>query len=321
MPGVVGIDAGGSHTRALRVTADGTVMAEGHAGPANTFFTDVADARRHVEEAAAAVLHGDSPPQAGCVAGPHLPEDILQRLEAASPSTQWVVVTEATACRAAIFHDADAPGVIVQCGTGTSAEGRWPNGQRVRRGGWGPVVGDEGSGTMIAVEALRAVVRAAEEMGPRTALTDNLLDACGVQQVQQLKTVLYRPLISRARLAALCPVVALTAAAGDAVAQAILTAAGRAVAELAAAVLLAPEAPGPTIPTAFFGGVVQNVPEVYDACLVHLRDRVPQSDVQRTPLLPVDGAIAVAFQTAMADAGPALRRMTERRRAEQGVAV
>ncbi len=319
MPGVVGIDAGGSHTRAVRVTRAGDVVAEGHGGPANTFFTDVAEAARNVETAARAVLTPGDPPQAGCLTGPHLPDTVLQALEAASPGTQWVVVTEAAACRAAIFHDAEAPGVIVQCGTGTSAEGRWPSGQRIRRGGWGPVVGDEGSGTMIAVEALRAVVRAAEGMGPRTALTEQLLDACALQQVQELKTFLYRPLISRARLAALCPVVARVAAAGDDVARDLLERAGHALAELAAAVLLAPDAPGPTIPTAFFGGVVQNVPQVRDSCVAHLQNRVPESDVQQTPLWPVDGAIAVAFQAAKADAAPAMQRIAERRRTEREV--
>ena len=321
MAGVVGIDAGGSHTRALRVAPDGAVVAEGASGPANTFFTDVDEARKHVQAAARAVLDADAPPQAGCLAGPHLPEDTLRILEDASPETQWVVVTEAAACRAAIFHDADAPGCIVQCGTGTSAEGRWSSGVRVRRGGWGPVVGDEGSGTMIALEGLRAVVRAAEGLGRLTALTDTMLAAAGLRQVQGIKEFLYRPFISRARLAALCPAVVEAANGGDAVAQEILTDAGHALAELAAAVLLAPEAPGPDIPTAFFGGVVQHVPQVYDACVEHLRNRVPETDVQHTPLHAVDGAIAVAFQTAKADAAPAMQRLVEYRRAEDEAMV
>lgn len=321
MPGVVGIDAGGSHTRAVRVGADGTLLGEGESGPANTFFTDLADARRHIAEAAGAVASVGASAQAGCLAGPHLPDDALQILEAASPGTQWVVVTEAAACRAAIFHDANAPGLIVQCGTGTSAEGRWASGVRVRRGGWGPVVGDEGSGTTIALEGLRAVVRAAEGLGRLTALTETMLEAAGLRQVQALKDFLYRPFISRARLAALCPAVVQAARGGDEVAGEILRDAGYALAELAAAVLLAPEAPDAHIPTAFFGGVVQHVPEVFDPCVAHLKNRVPETDVQRTPLHPVDGAIAVAFQTAKADAAQAMQRIAERRRAEDDVAA
>lgn len=319
MPGVVGIDAGGSHTRAVRVARDGTLLAEGTAGPANTFFVPVADARRHIETCARGVLEETPTPEAGCITGPHLPPDTLNVLEAAAPSCEWVVVSEEAACRAAVFGAGTAPGCIVLCGTGTLAVGRWPGGQRVRRGGWGPLVGDEGSGTLIALEGLRAVVRAAEGLGPRTALTESMLAACGFRRVVELKEFLYRPLIARDRLASLCPVVARTAEAGDAIAHEILTAAGRAVAELAATTLLAPEAPNPDIPTAFFGGVIRNVALVADACRTHLTNRVPETAIEETPLLPVDGAVAVAFQTAHRDPALAMQTIGQRRRGEREV--
>lgn len=319
MPGVVGIDAGGSHTRAVRVATDGTVMATGAGGPANTFFTPPDEARANIAAAARAVLADGPPPGAGCLTGPNLPPDALGLLEAAAPDVQWMLVTEDAACRAAVFGDADAPGCIVLCGTGTFAAGRWPSGVRVRRGGWGPLVGDEGSGTLIALDALRAVVRAAETLAPRTALTEAMLDACGLQRVDELKGFLYQPLISRSRLAALCPAVARVAADGDAVALDILHTAGLAVAELAASVLLASEAPGPDIATALFGGVLQHIPPVADACKEHLAARVPETDVRMTALHPVDGAIAVALQAAHTDPAAALQAIERRRLEEQEV--
>lgn len=55
---------------------------------------------------------------------------------------------------------ADGPGILVVAGTGSNAIGRTAAGQTFGAGGWGPVLGDEGSGTWIGLEALRAALRA-----------------------------------------------------------------------------------------------------------------------------------------------------------------
>ena len=52
-------------------------------------------------------------------------------------------------------------------GRGYGIERHWTLGERrsVRRGGWGPVLGDEGSGTWIGLEAIRAALRAQGRIG------------------------------------------------------------------------------------------------------------------------------------------------------------
>ena len=49
-----------------------------------------------------------------------------------------------------------------------------------RSGGWGYVLGDEGSGYWIGRAALRAVLREADHRGPATVLTPMLLEHFGV---------------------------------------------------------------------------------------------------------------------------------------------
>src|SRR4030095_5169289 len=53
----------------------------------------------------------------------------------------------------------DLPGIVIVAGTGSIAYGRNAKGEAARAGGWGYVLGDEGSGYWIGRLALRAVVR------------------------------------------------------------------------------------------------------------------------------------------------------------------
>ena len=71
----------------------------------------------------------------------------------------------------------DAPGIVIVSGTGSIAYGRNDRGEASRAGGWGYVLGDEGSGYWIGRLALRAVVRHADGRGRATSLTPRLLDA------------------------------------------------------------------------------------------------------------------------------------------------
>ena len=59
----------------------------------------------------------------------------------------------------------DAPGIVIVSGTGSIAYGRNDHGEASRAGGWGYVLGDEGSGYWIGRLALRAVVRHADGRG------------------------------------------------------------------------------------------------------------------------------------------------------------
>ena len=80
----------------------------------------------------------------------------------------------------------DQPGVVVIAGTGSIAYGRNERNQAARAGGWGYMLGDEGSGYWIGRAALRAVLREADRRGPATQLTGLLLNYYGVARAQDL---------------------------------------------------------------------------------------------------------------------------------------
>src|SRR6478672_8974858 len=187
---VLGIDAGGTKTVCLLADDTGNIVAEARAGGANLQAVGELEVEkvlhRVMEEAigSRAVV-----PTAIClgIAGVDRPDDyavigaIMRRI---GYKARVVVVNDAL-----VALEAGAPGqpgVVVISGTGSISYGRNARGEAARSGGWGYVLGDEGSGYWIGRAALRAVLRQSDRRGPKTALSDLLLEHFGVDQAQSL---------------------------------------------------------------------------------------------------------------------------------------
>jgi len=80
----------------------------------------------------------------------------------------------------------DLPVVAVIAGTGSVVCGHGSAGERFQCGGWGPVIGDLGSGTWMGQQALQAVGQAADRSGPATGLLPVLLQHFGVRTPREL---------------------------------------------------------------------------------------------------------------------------------------
>ncbi|MDQ3814965.1 MAG: hypothetical protein M3347_13560, partial [Armatimonadota bacterium] len=109
-------------------------------------------------------------------------------------------------------------GIVLSAGTGSICFGRDEEGERYYSDGWGPLLGDEGSGYWLGMEALRAVCRAADGRGPRTRLTANVLDALNIADTDQLVPLVYSSNFSRERVSRLAQLVFDGAQNGDQVA-------------------------------------------------------------------------------------------------------
>src|SRR5437762_442925 len=116
----------------------------------------------------------------------------------------------------------DAPGIVIIAGTGSIVYGRNAAGEAARAGGWGHMVGDEGSGYWIGREAVAAVMRGADGRGPATRLTEEILAHFDVADASRLPRIVYDRELPRMSVAALGPIVQRVATAGDPVAIRIL---------------------------------------------------------------------------------------------------
>lgn len=130
---------------------------------------------------------------------------------------------------------AGGPGVLLIAGTGSVAHGRGEDGRVARCGGWGMIVGDEGSGYGIARAALRQALRAVDGRGPQTELLPLLLRATGVPVPDGIPPWVGRA--EKAEVAALAVQVLGAARGGDAVALDVVRGAAAELAEHAAALI------------------------------------------------------------------------------------
>jgi N-acetylglucosamine kinase-like BadF-type ATPase len=144
-----------------------------------------------------------------------------------------------------------APGVVVIAGTGSIAYGCLPDGSRFRIGGWGHLVGDDGSGYFIGKEAVRAVLRAYDGLEPRTPLYDKIQAHFKVAAMPDIIPMIYGT--TKTTLANLAPLVIDAAEAGDTAAIRILENSARHLNELIRAALSRFD--GPDVPVVLAGGL------------------------------------------------------------------
>ena len=188
-----------------------------------------------------------------------------------------------------------APGVQVIAGTGSIACGRDREGRMMRAGGWGYLLGDEGSGFWIGREAVRAVLAASEGWGERTVLGDTLAEALGGADCGEWLSALYRTQNPPSLLAQLAPLVAEAAERGDVQANRILSNAAHHLAALVIHVanhLHLPE----DFPVCTVGGVWKSRGVLLQRFREQLATHLPDWHGEVKPPLysPVEGALLVA---------------------------
>jgi N-acetylglucosamine kinase-like BadF-type ATPase len=260
---VLGLDAGGTKTVALLAEAEsGAVLGRGVGGPGNI---RAVGAERVTESLTAAIAGafaaaGREPGAVAAAAigaaGAARPDDraaLEGCLRAVVAAGQYAVTNDAAiALRAAV---PTGPAVLLIAGTGSIGYGRAADGREVRSGGWGYLLDDAGSAYAVGLAGLSAVLRAHDGRAPHTALRAALLDAWGLAAPEEIIGRVYLQPTPRDEIAALAPLVAAAARSRDAVAGAILAAAGDALGILAIATLRKLDAPtNATIPLVTDGG-------------------------------------------------------------------
>jgi glucosamine kinase len=297
---VIGIDAGGTKTVCQLADETGLVLAETRGPGANLQSAG----ELHVEKVlhrliTDASLSAGQWPAAVCVgmagvdrAGEStVVRDILTRL---APRSQIVVVNDALVALEAGLPG--APGVVIISGTGSIAYGRNLDGQAARAGGWGYLLGDEGSGFWLGRQALRAVVRSSDGRGPHTKLTPLVLAHYGVARPQDLVREIYDGRFQPSTVAAMASVVNVAADAGDEFALHLVDTGARELSLAARSVCdQLSLAQGPVV---LAGGMFRAVPRLRQRVVAHLTGRWPDMRVLPLTNEPAAGAVSLALAAA-----------------------
>ncbi|NLG68107.1 MAG: ATPase [Firmicutes bacterium] len=325
---VLGVDGGASSTRAAVADLDGHVVAVAAAGPSNHVRGEAGKVRlRKALEGAV----GGALAQAAASAGPaslvYLQSVTLgmtgvnpgtpeaeRVVEALLPLLPEAALDQGLRSRIEVVSDARTalegateghPGILVYAGTGSVAMGRDAAGVIARAGGWGYLIDDEGGGYAIGRQALKAVYRARDGRGPRTRLTELLLQHFAAENLDALIRVVYADDgLDRPAVARLARLVAVAAREGDPAALTIYVQAARELCGLAVAVAEALSMEGPSV--YYSGGVFEAGRPLVEPFESAVRASLRGANVAPAHHPPLVGALLMAYRQVGYTVSPAL---------------
>ena len=268
---VCGIDGGGTKTVAYAATMDGEVVARTVETASNYHVVGVEEFKRVILSILMKLTEESNKKIANLQA-------IMLGLAGVDRSEDARIVTEALReiginCRIILEHDAAIAlaagagkmhGIVLIAGTGSIAYGVNASGQSARAGGFGHLIGDEGSGYDIAIKAIRAALLAEEKRGAPTMLMSYMLRDAGLSSRDELVGFVYRQGESKAALAQLAQAVVKCADAGDIVARALIDQAGSDLANLAQSVHARNFAGERLIKIIACGSIITKIPRIQE---------------------------------------------------------
>ncbi len=258
-PAAAGVDGGATGSRILVLDGRGREMGRTEGPPLALGSMEIAELVRRIE---ALVREAGGPVRSlvAALAGAGRMEDrraVEGALRTAPVAGTVRVVSDVEGAHRDAFGT--GPGTLLVAGTGSVVLARTEAGGSVQIGGWGPSMGDEGSGLWIALEGLKAAARAHDGRGPETSLLDRLVEVCRVAEPRTLPGWIRGA--ARHEVAALAPMVLQESEAGDRQAQRIRGEAVWALREhLEVAARIQKEGAGPGVdvpPVALAGGLLR----------------------------------------------------------------
>jgi N-acetylglucosamine kinase-like BadF-type ATPase len=310
---IAGVDGGASKTRAVILAGDGSVLGTATVESASAYHREPEEAAGVVAAAVRRALEqaGQPAPAAALGAGlagaddPRIHDRLVQALMNAGLAPLVHVDHDAAAALAGGL--ALEPGIVIIAGTGSVAFGIDASGRRARADGWGPLLGDDGSGYAIGRAVLRAAMRHFDGRGPATELTEAVRARFGLASLASLKAAVRG--ISIDQTAALAPLALPPASRGDAVAFDIVRHAAGGLAASVAAVARALGWGTAAFPLVTAGGVFEAGDVIVSPMLEALSALGCAAVHRQARLAPEIGAALLAARAAGLDASALIGRL------------
>ena len=294
---LLGIEGGGTRTTALLVDeGNGTVLAEFTSGPGNIHLLPGEALEAHLHEIRERLPL--APDRIGIgLAGVRSEGDRLR--VSAAVGRQWpgtsatvsddlILALEATEWK----NDCVAQ-VLTVSGTGSCCLGRNRRGETVKVGGRGPVIGDRGSATDIALHALRSVVTLSDIHADWPALGVDILNFLQMNTPEAL--IEWSMTASKTELASLARVVFEAAVSrDDEVAHAILKRASERLAKDTVHCAARVTKRGEKVQFVLNGSVLLKNPVFCEGVISRIREAWPESEIQRLDRPGAWGAVTLA---------------------------
>lgn len=294
MDAILGIDGGGTRTRASLVAGD-KVLAYAESGSIKRLRVGAGTADANLRALLQDVFGQAGPTRvsAACcgVASATMP-GIVEWIGAVFREfgiERSEVVGDQVIALDAAFQG--GPGILQIAGTGSNTVGRAPDGSTENAGGWSSRLGDEGSGYWIGINAVRRALIAYDREQP-TEVLEKVGEAWGTPTIDELIDV--GDGTPAPDFAALAPLVNELAEAGDPVALDVVR---QAAADLTAFVLLVRDKLrrkhniAGEIPVAWTGSVIEKMRLVREPFFAGLQKAAPNMPVIQEGVVSLDGAL------------------------------
>lgn len=285
---IVGIDIGGSKTRAVAV-AEGKVIGDALGGSANLQSVTEEQAKTVFAEIFSTFDGDDVTRVSAGSAGVDTAEGAQALVRLLRPYAPRAEITAVHDTQLVLAAGGLSAGIAVISGTGSVAWGKRADGATARVGGWGYLLGDDGSGYGVSRSAVRHALSLSDRGDPPDALSLKFIAGCGVTEPAQLLDHFYAH-SERRYWATMARLVFDLAATGDEAAQVITRQTAIDLAALIEGVCLRL---GPGLPVVLGGGLLANQPGLVADIIEHTRT-TGVSDIAVLQREPVFGALALA---------------------------
>ena len=295
---VLGIDGGGTETTGLLADQAGHILAKAESGASNYHAVGEEQTKQVLFDVVSQLIADADAVLESCscclgLAGvaSSVDKKVIGRIcdEIGLPENH-ILTHDA---RIALIGGAEElSGVIIIAGTGSIVYGIDATGREAQAGGWGHLLGDEGSGYDIVRRALQAVSRAADGRGIPTRLSSLVLETLELSQPRNLIPWMHS--VSKDKVAQLAGVVFDAANADDSVAQGILDEAADEL-TLAARVVVDNLGFGQSFNLVLSGGIFSHQPTFVASLRNRLKNITPHARVRLPKHEPAYGAVLLAM--------------------------
>jgi glucosamine kinase len=293
---LLGIDGGATKTLAAVLDVEYGRLHLGHGGPSNQDAVGGESAGEALFEAA-----GEALARAGiaaeqldaavlAVAGTDT-DAVARHVRSERRSRGWIVVNDVVGAWATATGA--QPGVAAISGTGSNVFGVGPDGRSWRAGGWGHLLGDEGSGYWLGIQSIKAALRDRESSGPPTALSEAAVGFFGAGSLEKLAVMVYSKPLTKSEIAAFAIETARIAEHGDPVARELYECGAAELGGQITTVIRATGLEGP-FPVGLIGSAYKAGAVFLDPLARTVRAVAPEALVEIAEMAPVGGSLLLA---------------------------
>ena len=312
---VAGVDGGATRTRVAIADSRGRVLGAGESGPSNFGSVPPGKIKEHIADAfKKAILQAE-------LSDRELDSVFLGIAGVISKADRTLIlnivdnITFLKIRKKEVDHDirislagglgmAHQEGIAFIVGTGSSCYGRTRSGHSWMSGGWGHILDDRGSAYDLACRGLSAVVRAEDGRGESTLLTQSMMNALDINNINQIMRHLYfeggaggTPM-SKNEIASLAPLVINAAKEEDEIAIQIIDVGVKELALMVKAVRENLEFINDQVSVVTTGGMVEQSDYIRSKLSRRINEIVPDCRMQSAKLSPVLGGVILALQLA-----------------------